>query len=227
MLATPRGIPPIGRFVRVTSSVGPRARALVRPRAGHARSRGAGISRRLRRSFERLGSTYIKLGQIVSGGEGLFPEELVAEFKLLRDQVPAESFDAVRRVVEEDLGRPLDEVFSRFDDGAASRRRRSRRCTRRRCAPARRSSSRSSGPRIATLVRQDLAAMAWLAPRMVGRIPVAALANPPALVELFAETIVEELDFRLEAENMLDIARVLAADRRCATWSCPARTRSS
>jgi ubiquinone biosynthesis protein len=52
--------------------------------------------------------------------------------------------------------------------------------------------------------------MAWLAPKLVGRIPVAALANPPALVELFAETIVEELDFRLEAENMLDIARVLA-----------------
>jgi ubiquinone biosynthesis protein len=44
---------------------------------------------------------------------------------------------------------------------------------------------------------------------MVGRIPVAALANPPALVELFAETIVEELDFRLEAENMLDVAHAL------------------
>ena len=43
----------------------------------------------------------------------------------------------------------------------------------------------------------------------MGRIPVAALANPPALVELFAETIVEELDFRLEAANMLDIATVL------------------
>ena len=52
--------------------------------------------------------------------------------------------------------------------------------------------------------------MAWLAPHLVGRIPVAALANPPALVELFAETIVEELDFRLEAANMLDIATVLA-----------------
>src|SRR5207237_2530533 len=56
----------------------------------------------------------------------------------------------------------------------------------------------------------DIAALSWLAPRMVGRIPVAALANPPALVELFTETVVEELDFRLEAENMLDIARVLA-----------------
>ena len=42
-----------------------------------------------------------------------------------------------------------------------------------------------------------------------GRIPIAALANPPALVDLFAETIVEELDFRLEAENMLDVARTL------------------
>jgi ubiquinone biosynthesis protein len=48
--------------------------------------------------------------------------------------------------------------------------------------------------------------MAWLAPHLVGRIPVAALANPPALVELFAETITEELDFRLEAQNMLDVA---------------------
>ena len=65
-------------------------------------------------------------------------------------------------------------------------------------------------PQVATLVRQDLQAMSWLAPHLVGRIPIAALANPPALVELFAETITEELDFRLEAENMLDIARVLA-----------------
>src|SRR5258708_31885225 len=59
--------------------------------------------------------------------------------------------------------------------------------------------------------------MAWLAPRLIGRIPVAALANPPALVELFAETIVEELDFRLEAQNMLDIARVLAETEQRAT----------
>jgi ubiquinone biosynthesis protein len=51
--------------------------------------------------------------------------------------------------------------------------------------------------------------MAWLAPHLVGRIPIAALANPPALVELFAETIVEELDFRMEAANMIDVATML------------------
>ncbi len=64
-------------------------------------------------------------------------------------------------------------------------------------------------PDVSTLVRRDLAAMAWLAPHLVGRIPVAALANPPALVELFAETIVEELDFRLEGANMIDVAVVI------------------
>ena len=72
-------------------------------------------------------------------------------------------------------------------------------------------------PQIARLVQDDIRAMSWLAPRLTGRIPVAALANPPALVELFAETIVEELDFRLEAENMLDIARVLAETEQRAT----------
>ena len=39
---------------------------------------------------------------------------------------------------------------------------------------------------------------------------LAVVANPPALVELFAETICEELDFRLEAENMIDLASVFA-----------------
>ena len=52
--------------------------------------------------------------------------------------------------------------------------------------------------------------MAWLSPYLVGRIPVASLANPPALVEVFANTISEELDFRVEAANMLDVAGVFA-----------------
>jgi ubiquinone biosynthesis protein len=65
-------------------------------------------------------------------------------------------------------------------------------------------------PTVNERVHADLRVMAWVAPLLVGRIPVSALANPPALVELFAETITEELDFRLEAENMLDIAASFA-----------------
>ena len=54
----------------------------------------------------------------------------------------------------------------------------------------------------------------------------AAVANLPAYIELFAETIVEELDFRLEAQNMLDVAAVLAVPASAAVI-VPARTPSS
>ncbi len=196
------------RWARVVGSVGWALGWWYVRERGTARSR-AGLSARLRRSFEHLGSTYIKLGQIVSGGDGLFPEELVGEFKRLRDRVPAEPFSAVRAIVEEDLGRPLAEVFSDFEErplAAAS-------IAQVHAATLRTGESvvvKVQRPLVAKRVREDLAALAWLGPRMVGRIPVAALANPPALVELFAETIVEELDFRLEAENMLDVAHALA-----------------
>ncbi len=175
--------------------------------ASAARTGGdtAELSLRLRRAAESLGPTFIKLGQIISSGEGLFPPELVDEFKRCRDQVPAEPFDVVRATVEADLGRPLDDVFATFDVvplAAAS-------IAQVHAARLRTGEDvvvKVQRPDVARLVHHDLRAMAWLAPHLVGRIPVAALANPPALVELFADTIVEELDFRVEAANMLDVA---------------------
>ena len=62
--------------------------------------------------------------------------------------------------------------------------------------------------------------MAWVAPKLVGKIPVAALANPPALVELFAETICEELDFKLEVANLFEIKRVLYSNLK-QEWEIP------
>src|SRR3954447_12174653 len=206
----PGSLPPVGRVAKVVSRVGLAIAGwyLIDKRSGSEAGR-RGLARRLRHAFGTLGPTYIKLGQIISGGEGLFPAELVAEFKLLRDRVPPEPFDAVRRVVEIELGRSLDDVFASFDReplAAAS-------IAQVHAARLRTGEEvvvKVQRPQVARLVRQDIEAMAWLSPRLIGRIPVAALANPPALVELFAETIVEELDFRLEAQNMLDIAHVLA-----------------
>jgi ubiquinone biosynthesis protein len=175
----------------------------------------AGLSRRLRKAFERLGPTYIKLGQILSSGEGVFPPELVGEFRLLRDRVPPEPFKVVRDVVEVELGRPLEAVFAHFEKAPIAA------ASIAQVHAARLLSGEDvvvkvQRPHVASLVSRDIAAMSWLAPLLIGRIPIASLANPPALVELFAETIVEELDFRLEADNMLDIARVLAETKQSA-----------
>jgi ubiquinone biosynthesis protein len=169
----------------------------------------AGLSRRLRVAFEKLGPTYIKLGQIIASGDGVFPPALVAEFKWCRDQVPAEPWPVVERVLTEELGQSLTHVFASVEHTplAAASIAQVHAATLRDGTPV---VVKVQRPTVARRVRQDLAVMAWAAPHLVGRIPVAALANPPALVELFAETIVEELDFRLEADNMLDVAKVYA-----------------
>ncbi len=205
-LTRPPRIPPVRRAMTVVRVLGLAIAVWYLRERGTEQSR-AGLSRRIRLAAERLGPTYIKLAQIISAGEGVFPAELVAECKKCRDQVPAVPFDQVREVVEGELGRPIEEVFRSFDRrplAAAS------------IAQVHAATLHSGQevvvkvqrPRIDVVVRQDLRVLAWLAPFLVGRIPVAALANPPGLVELFAETIVEELDFRLEAANMLDVARV-------------------
>lgn len=209
-LTRPGRIPPARRVTTVVRHLGWAVGRwyLGKRRAGGAVSR-ADLSRRLRIAAEILGPTYIKLAQIISSGEGLFPEELVAETKKCRDQVPPETWDDIRTVVEDELGHPIHEVFSYFETtplAAAS------------IAQVHRATLRTGEdvvvkvqrPSVATRVREDLRVMAWLAPKLIGRIPISALANPPALVELFAETISEELDFRLEAENMLDVAASFA-----------------
>ncbi len=209
-LIDPHRRPPLRRLASVAGRVGG-ALAIwaIKERRLEQSARRTALSARLRVAFAALGPTYIKLGQIVSSGEGLFPEELVGEFKLLRDRVPAETFDHVQRIVEADLGQPINVLFERFDRtpiAAAS----IAQVHGARLRTGEEVVVKVQRPRVQQLVRDDIRAMAWLAPKLVGRIPVAALANPPALVEVFAETIVEELDFRLEAENMLDVARVLA-----------------
>lgn len=210
-----RRLPPLRRVVRVAWKLGTAIAAwyaLDRRRArrtGQPEVSRAGLSRRLRVAFQSLGPTYIKLGQILSSGEGLFPPELVKEFRLLRDRVPPEPYSAVRALIETEIGASIEDVFSSFEReplAAAS------------IAQVHAATLRTGEevvvkvqrPTVGSTVRTDLAAMSWIAPALIGRIRVSALANPPALVELFAETIVEELDFRLEAANMLDVARVLA-----------------
>jgi hypothetical protein len=70
----------------------------------------------LRLALEELGTTAIKLGQILSTRADLLPPAYVDELAKLRDRVPPKPAAAIRQVIEREFGRPVDEVFARFDD---------------------------------------------------------------------------------------------------------------
>ena len=66
----------------------------------------------LRRRLERLGPTYIKLGQILSLREDLLPARSPTSCKNLLDRLPAVPYPAFLELVTRHLGRPVDEVFA-------------------------------------------------------------------------------------------------------------------
>jgi len=71
--------------------------------------------RLLRQTFESLGATYIKLGQFIASSPTFFPKEYVEEFQGCLDRTPNLPYRVIRKIIEEELGRPLDEVFTDID----------------------------------------------------------------------------------------------------------------
>lgn len=71
--------------------------------------------RLLRETFESLGATYIKLGQFIASSPTFFPQDYVEEFQNCLDKTPSLPFPVMKKIIREELGRPIDEVFSRVD----------------------------------------------------------------------------------------------------------------
>ncbi|KAG7549574.1 UbiB domain [Arabidopsis thaliana x Arabidopsis arenosa] len=69
----------------------------------------------LRKLFERMGATYIKLGQFIASAPTLFPPEYVKEFQNCFDKAPPVPFEEIRKILQEDLGRPIESVYEYVD----------------------------------------------------------------------------------------------------------------
>lgn len=72
--------------------------------------------RLLRHTFERLGATYIKLGQFIASSPSLFPEAYVAEFQHCLDKTTPLPFAVMRTVLEKELKQPLENLFAEIDE---------------------------------------------------------------------------------------------------------------
>ena len=79
------------------------------------KTKGIYQPRQLRLLFEELGASFVKLGQLLSLRTDLLPRAYVEELSRLQDQVKPVAFKAVREVVEDELGAPLEKHFLEFE----------------------------------------------------------------------------------------------------------------
>jgi ubiquinone biosynthesis protein len=75
-------------------------------------------NQRIRLALTELGPTFIKFGQLLSTRPDLVGQELADELSKLQANVPADDIDAVRKIIEEEQGRTLEELFLEFDPAA-------------------------------------------------------------------------------------------------------------
>ena len=155
----------------------------------------------LRKAFEDLGPTYIKLGQIIASSPGLFPARYVAEFQQCLDRVPRFPFETVEHILREELKVPLDSIYKNIEAtplAAAS------------IAQVHGATLHDDSdvvikvqrPHIRERVEADLWFMrkgAWLGEKFSRDLR---LANVVGVIDDFATTIQEELDFTVEGRNM-------------------------
>lgn len=205
---------------------------LVLPRFGLSSIAERTRARRMQRFARRfhtlaieLGGLMIKVGQFMSSRLDVLPPEITAELEGLQDEVPAVPTPQIRALAEAELGMPLERVYTWFDDtpvAAASLGQVHR---------ARLSAldAEDTGldevvvkvqrPGIDEIVAVDLAALRRVA-RWLTRVRIVAdRVDAPALVEEFAVTSLEEIDYLHEArsaerfrENFADDPRVAAPE---------------
>lgn len=71
--------------------------------------------RPLRLTFEELGTTFMKFGQLIASSPGVFGEDVSSEFRGCLDTGPSVPFEEVRLVIESELGMPLDQAFAHLE----------------------------------------------------------------------------------------------------------------
>ena len=178
------------------------------------------LARRFRDLAVDLGGLMIKVGQFLSSRLDVLPPEVTAELADLQDEVPAVPFDEIRVVAEAELGARLDAVYTSFDPVpvAAASLGQAHRAT---LAPRDAADTgldrvvvKVQRPGIDQIVDIDLAALRRIGGWLSRIRLVSSRVDAPALVEEFAATCREEIDYLHEAANAERFATSFADDPR-------------
>ncbi|MDQ3162798.1 MAG: AarF/UbiB family protein [Actinomycetota bacterium] len=161
---------------------------------------GSERGRHLREMLDELGPTFVKFGQLLSTRPDVVPPDIVVELRSLQDDVRGFPFEQARQVVEAELGLTLQQAFLRFDEvpvAAAS------------IGQVHRAAlpngdevvvkvQRPNAPR---QIESDLALLYQAARIIKERVRSLDFIDAAALVDEFARSIRQELDYKLEGRN--------------------------
>jgi ubiquinone biosynthesis protein len=159
------------------------------------------IPERVRMSFEELGPTFVKLGQLLGSRPDLVPADFVAEFEKLQDRVQPISFEIVEQVLKDEFGSSLMQKFSYFDPaplGSAS----IAQVHRARLKDGTDVVIKVQRPGLIQKINDDLNVLYFLAELLEAYVPETRPFNPVGIVDEYFKTLELETNFVVEANNI-------------------------
>src|SRR5215470_12556656 len=160
---------------------------------------------RVRRVFEILGPTFVKLGQILATRPDLYGPEWIAEFEKLQSQAPPLDFKELRPQIEQDLGASLEELFEEVDaiPLAAASMAQVHRAT---LKDGTKVVLKIQRPGIRPKIESDMRMLAYLAALAERNVPQLAAYRPQKIVQQFVKSLQNELNFMTEGHNAEQVA---------------------
>lgn len=170
---------------------------------------GKNMGVRMRESFEELGPTFVKLGQVLSMRPDLVPESIVEELTKLQDQVPTIEYALIEEIVESELGAKISDLFLEFRKeplAAAS-------IGQVHYARTKNNEEvvvKVQRPDLIKKIETDVQLLVMIAELMERYFPELRILNPKVFVEEFFKSLQLELDYKIEANNIAKITKNLA-----------------
>lgn len=164
---------------------------------------------RMLKTFIELGPSYIKLGQWLSTRADMMPLPYLEELAKLQDDVPPADFESVRPVIESELGN-IEEAFDSFNTKPLSG------ASLGQVFLARYRNKdvivKVSRPNVEAQVEKDIYVMQRIVPLATRFVDPNLRFSAEGMLSQFIETVHEEMDYRIEAQNLLAIKKNLSGD---------------
>lgn len=161
---------------------------------------------RIRKVLEELGPAYIKLGQMLSTRPDLVGWDMANELEKLRDDTPATPFPEIKKVIEEQLGKPIDEVYKNLDENPVGSASIGQVYKATLIENNEEVAIKVQKPHIQKMIYADIKIMEFLAQKMDKYFQKTRIYNLPAIIYEFKRSIKKELNYKDEVGNMEHLA---------------------